>query len=73
VADLAAELRTGAMVDSIGAHYGDSRLIEYQVLAVFNSTKQDVGPEHIPQPSGDAEASAPSDRSSGTQSARSEP
>ena len=61
--------KTGALVDSTGASYGDSRLIKYQALLVFNWTDEDVAPEHIPQPSGDVEASAPST----TQSARREP
>jgi len=61
--------KTGALVDSTGASYGDSRLIKYQALLVFNWTDEDVAPEHIPQPSGDVEASAPSP----TQSARREP
>jgi hypothetical protein len=65
--------KTGALVDSTGASYGDSRLIRYQALLVFNWTKQDVEPEQIPQPSGDVEARGPSDRSSSTQSARREP
>ena len=61
--------KTGALVDSTGASYGDSRLIKYQALLVFNWTDEDVAPGHIPQPSGDVEASAPST----TQSARREP
>lgn len=64
--------KTGALVDSTGATYGDSRLIKYQALLVFNWTDEDVAPEHIPQPSGDVEAGG-SDRQSGTQSARGEP
>lgn len=65
--------KTGALVDSTGAAYGDSRLIKYQALLVFNWTSQDVEPEKIPQPTGDVEAYASSSRRSDTQSARSEP
>jgi len=57
--------KTGALVDSTGASYGDSRLIRYQALLVFNWTDENVAPERIPQPSGDVET----DR----QSARREP
>lgn len=57
--------KTGALVDSTGASYGDSRLIRYQALLVFNWTNQDVEPRPIPQPTGDVET----DR----QSARREP
>ncbi len=48
--------KTGALVDSTGASYGDSRLVRYQALLVFNWTNQDVEPEQIPQPSGDVES-----------------
>ncbi|HEY2876033.1 MAG TPA: hypothetical protein VGJ56_29220 [Reyranella sp.] len=48
--------KTGALVDSTGARYGDSRLVRYQALLVFNWTRQDVEPERIPQPSGDVES-----------------
>lgn len=65
--------KTGALVDSTGASYGDSRLVRYQALLVFNWTKQDVAPEQIPQPSGDVEARTESDRRSNPQSARREP
>jgi hypothetical protein len=65
--------KTGALVDSTGASYGDSRLIRYQALLVFNWIDEDVAPEHIRQPSGDIEAHASSDRHSNTQSARREP
>ena len=73
--------KTGALVDSTGAAYGDSHLVKYQALLVFNWTSQDIEPEHIPQPSGDVEARGapdrppdhPSDHQPNTQSARSEP
>ena len=65
--------KTGALVDSTGASYGDSRLIKYQALLVFNWTDENVEPEHIPQPSGDVDARASSNRRSDAQSARSEP
>jgi hypothetical protein len=65
--------KTGALVDSTGASYGDSRLVRYQALLVFNWTKQDVAPEHIPQPSDDVEGRAEPDRRSNPQSARREP
>ncbi|MFI5032019.1 MAG: DUF6655 family protein [Reyranellales bacterium] len=48
--------KTGALVDSTGARYGDSRLVRYQALLVFNWTRQDVEPERIAQPSGDVES-----------------
>jgi hypothetical protein len=65
--------KTGALVDSTGSSYGDSRLIKYQALLVFNWTDENVAPEKIPQPSGDVEARASSRPRSDTQSARSEP
>jgi hypothetical protein len=48
--------KTGALVDSTGASYGDSRLVKYQALLVFNWTDENVAPEHVPQPSGDVES-----------------
>ena len=66
--------RTGALVDSTGASYGDSHLVRYQALLVFSWTDQDVMPEHIPPPSGDVETNAPSIRTPpAPQSARREP
>jgi hypothetical protein len=61
--------KTGSLVDSTGTTYGDSHVVRYQALLVFSWTDQDIMPEQIPQPSGDIEARAVSDR----QSARSEP
>ncbi|MBS0524166.1 MAG: hypothetical protein JSS04_11075 [Proteobacteria bacterium] len=52
------DAKTGALVDSTGASYGDSRLIRYQALLIFNWTNQDVGPERIPQPSGDVDSAS---------------
>jgi hypothetical protein len=48
--------KTGALVDSTGASYGDSRLIRYQALLVFNWTDEDVAPKPIAQPSGDVDS-----------------
>lgn len=65
--------RTGALVNSTGVSYGDSRNNRYSALLVFTWSEQDVVPEKIPAPSGDVEARASSSRPSGNQSARREP
>lgn len=65
--------KTGALVNSTGVSYGDSRNNRYAALLVFTWSEQDVMPEKIPEPSGDADAPAPSRRPSSNPSARREP
>jgi hypothetical protein len=61
--------KSGALVDSTGTSYGDSRNNRYSALLIFTWSDQDIMPEPIPQPSGDVEARV----SSGRPSARREP
>lgn len=48
--------RTGALVNSTGVSYGDSRNNRYSALLVFTWSEQDIAPEQIPQRSGDIES-----------------
>jgi hypothetical protein len=65
--------KSGALVNSTGVSYGDSRNNRYSALLVFTWSEQDVMPEKIPEPLGDAEARTPSGRQSSNPSARREP
>lgn len=56
--------RTGTLVNSTGVSYGDSHNSRYSALLVFTWSDQDIVPEQIPQPSGDVEARAQSERQS---------
>jgi hypothetical protein len=46
--------RSGALAGATGASYGDSRYVRYSALLVFTWTDQDILPDHIPAPSGEA-------------------